>query len=73
MDAMSRHLSSPTKVWLVNFYLSETYEPRGIRQLTVPARTRRGAIATACNRSKDLEWALHVKRSTASVLYIVPR
>ena len=68
-----KHLSSPTKVWLVNFYLSETYEPRGIRQLTVPARTRRGAIATACNRTKTEPWALHVKRSTATVLYTVTR
>jgi hypothetical protein len=63
----------PTKVWLVNFYLSETYAPKAIKQLTVPARTRRGAIATACNRTKTEPWALHVKRSTATVLYIVPR
>jgi hypothetical protein len=71
-----KRLSSPTKVWLVNFYLSETYAPRGavkLQQVTVPARTRRGAIATACNRTKTEPWALHVKRSTATVLYIVPR
>jgi hypothetical protein len=67
-------LSGPTKVWLVNFYLSTTYAPKGaVKQLKVPAKTRRGAIATACNRTKTEPWAPHVKRSTAVVLYIVPR